>query len=146
MTNPTRTPTIKKVAEIIRRCQLRDDLTEARKDYIMTAIAQRHNIVSSTVNRVAKGWKNSSLPDHILAKVRTDYQTGLDLAALINKQRAFQIGKDLRVSTTTVNNIWHKHKIEMKSGPTPIFYREFAPIYTKALTSSPAPANPAWYY
>jgi len=134
----------KKTAEIIRRCQRRTELTEQRKDYTMSDIGQRHGIVSSTVNRLTKGWQSSSLPEHVMASVRADHQKGLDLDALIEKDRPRQIGKDLKISPRIVEHAWAKYKLKNKAQPAAIIPGRFHWIYTKPISSSPGPAQP--YY
>jgi len=134
----------KKTAEIIRRCQRRTALLEQRKDYTMSDIAQRHAIVSSTVNRLTKGWQSRTLSDYAMDSVRADYQAGLDLDALIDKDRPSQIGADLKISPRTVQNIWAKYKLKNKVQSSEIIAGRFHWIYTKPISSSPGPAQP--YY
>jgi len=76
--------------------------------------------------------------------VRADYQAGLDLDALIDKDRPSQIGADLKISPRTVQNIWAKYKLKNKVQSSEIIAGRFHWIYTKPISSSPGPAQP--YY
>ena len=144
MSNPKRTPTsAPKTAEIIRRCKRYHRYAEDRKPYSLNAIAYRHGIANSTVNKIAKGWKSSSLSDEICFLIKLEHEEGVKLGKLMVLDQPKIIASDLDISHNTVRNIYAKYVRDNKPAKRHVI-NPFHRMYTQPLTSSPGPAQP--YY
>jgi len=144
MSNPKRTPTSPtKTAEIIRRCKRYQRYSEDRKPYSLNAIAYRHGIANSTVNKIAKGWKSSSLSDEICFLIKLEHEEGLRIGRLMDLHQPKVIAADLDISHNTVRNIYAKYVRDNKPANRKVI-NPFHRMYTQPITSSPGPAQP--YY
>ena len=144
MSNPTRTPTSEvKTAEIIRRCKLYQKHSEQRKPYTLNAIAYRHGIENSTVNKLANGWKSSSLSSEIVEQIREDNKQGMRFSRKMLADQPKIIAADLDISHNTVRNIYAKYVRDNKPAKRHVI-NPFHRMYTQPLTLSPGPAQP--YY
>ena len=144
MSNPKRTPTSEvKSAKIIRRCKRYQKHAEDRKLYSLNAIAYRHGIANSTVNKLAGGWQSSSLSIEIVSQIRNEHKEGLRIGKLMDLDQPKIIAADLDISHNTVRNIYAKYVRDNKPAKRPVI-NPFHRMYTQPLTASPGPAQP--YY
>ena len=141
MINPKRTPTSEvKAAKIIRRCNRYQKHAENRKPYSLNAIAYRHGIANSTVNKLAGGWESSSLSSEIVSQIRDEHKEGLRIGKLMDLEQPKVIAADLDISHNTVRNIYAKYVRDNKPAKRPVI-NPFHRMYTQPLTASPGPCQ-----
>jgi len=128
----------KTIAEILRRYAQRDERKKERKQYTMLAIGARYDMVSSTVNRLGKGYETNNFEAGLVAKIRADYDRGIALDALILQDRAKNIAEDFGMSSRNVEKIWAKHRINASSVDLPLS-KGYHWIFTKPISKSPGP-------
>jgi hypothetical protein len=126
------------IAEIIRRYAQRDERKQERKQYTMLAIGARYDMVSSTVNRLGKGYETNNFEAGLVAKIRADYDRGIALDVLILQDRAKNIAEDFGMSPRNVEKIWAKHRVNASSVDLPLS-KGYHWIFTKRLSKSPGP-------
>jgi hypothetical protein len=129
----------RQISEILRRCKRRDENRELRKEYTMIAIGKRHDMVSSTVNYLAKGFNTNNFSPEIVASIRKDYQRSLEIDKMILEDRAKSIGDDLGLASRTVENIWLRNRLVKSVTLDSIDGTDYHRMYTKPISASPGP-------